>query len=238
MESDTCDTRATPQSPTPTQAAADNAAADSARAHREVLYVADPLCTWCWGFAPASRELAAAVEGHARLRVLPGGLSLDRTEPLREHEAKGMLAEWQRVHQTTGQPFDFDHPPDTETLFDSGPPCRALALMSQLHPALALAYLHALQHAFFAERHDLGAPATLCALAADCGADEATFATALAGDAANAAFRTDALLAKQLGLRAFPAVALRGANSYALLTVGYQPWAKLAPHVRKWLDNA
>lgn len=205
---------------------------------REVLYVADPLCTWCWGFAQVSRELAQAVAGKARLRVLPGGLSLDRAEPLQAHEVAMMQAEWQRVHAATGQPFDFEHPVDTQTLFDSGPPCRALALMSKLHPEQALAYLHALQQAFFVERRDLRSPTTLCALAASCGANRIDFAAALAGPEADTAFHTDWLLAQQLGLHAYPAVAMRSANSYALLTVGYKPWVRLAQHVRKWLDNS
>lgn len=208
---------------------------------REVLYVADPLCTWCWGFAPASRELAQAVRGRAGFRVLPGGLSLDPGAPLGNREVATMLEEWRRVHATTGQPFDFDHPVDTTTVFDSGPPCRALAMVGRIQPQQALPYLHALQRAFFAERRDLSDPVELAAIATACGVTNdgtpAALASRLSGDAADEAFHNDQFLGQALNLRAFPAVALRSEQRYTLLTLGYRSWPELAPHVQSWLEQ-
>lgn len=208
---------------------------------REILYVADPLCTWCWGFAPVSRQLAAAaVAGpagnHAALRIVAGGMTAGRTIPLHASEVRGMLDEWQRVHTTTGQPFAFDHPVDTTTIFNSGPASRALALMGRQHPELALDYLHRLQHAFFVDRRDLTDADVLTNCAMNCGAEQKSFAVALAGPDADVAFEQDLALSQQLGLRAFPSVALRHGSHYALLSVGYRPWEALAARIEQWLE--
>lgn len=162
---------------------------------------------------------------------------MGRSTPLRAYEVNGMLAEWRAVHEATNQPFAFDDPIDTTTVYDSGPACRALALMGRLHPKLALTYLHALQHAFFVERRDLTDPDALTICAAHCGADQKHFAVALAGPQAEDAFQQDLLLSQQLGLRSFPSVALRRGEDHTLLTVGYRPWMALAPRVQRWLEQ-
>ncbi|HEX7381758.1 MAG TPA: DsbA family protein [Nevskiaceae bacterium] len=201
----------------------------------EVLYAADPMCTWCWGFAPVSLELQKAVEGKAGFRVLAGGLALNPGGPMHAGEVEVMLAEWHRVHAATGQPFDFDHPVDTTTVYDSGPACRALALMQREQPVHGLAYLHALQHAFYVERKDLSRTEALCDAASACGADADAFARRLAEPDAGKAFDDDLWVTENYGLRSFPTVALRLRQRHVLLTVGYRPWKDLAPHVERWL---
>lgn len=163
-------------------------------------------------------------------------MTAGRNTPLHAFEVSGMLAEWQRVHAATGQAFAFDHPVDTTTVFDSGPASRALALMGRLRPELALAYLHRLQQAFFVERRDLTDLDTLTNCAMNCGANQKSFAAALAGPDADAAFQQDLELGGTLGLRSFPSVALRHGSHYALLTVGYRPWDALAPRFEQWLE--
>ena len=46
-----------------------------------LLYVMDPMCSWCWGFAPVVETLAAqANRAGIELQVVVGGLR-------REHRA-------------------------------------------------------------------------------------------------------------------------------------------------------
>jgi putative protein-disulfide isomerase len=71
-----------------------------------LLYVMDPMCSWCWGFAPVAEALveqAQAVGGTA-----PGGgrfayrqrrgIGTDHPALHPEH--------WQAVTEATGQPFN------------------------------------------------------------------------------------------------------------------------------------
>jgi len=77
-----------------------------AAAKPEFIYVADPMCSWCWGFAPVSKRLHAEYAATVGLRLVLGGLrpgaaavTLDATlqTHLREH--------WTAVQERTGQPF-------------------------------------------------------------------------------------------------------------------------------------
>lgn len=204
---------------------------------REVLYVADPMCSWCWGFAPVSRQLADAVAGRAAMRVVPGGLSVGARTPLLPAEAAQIVQHWRHVAERTGQPFNFEHPVDHTTIYDSEPGCRALALMNLARPAATLAYLHTLQDAFYVERRDLRQREVLSELAAPHGLAEREFEDHFDARTTHDALDADLQLVRDLGIQGFPAVALRHGTRIQLLTVGYRDWAELAPHVGSWLNH-
>ena len=48
----------------------DHASASS----KHLLYIADPMCSWCYGFAPVITEIAQRLAGLAPVRVVMGGL--------------------------------------------------------------------------------------------------------------------------------------------------------------------
>jgi putative protein-disulfide isomerase len=39
-----------------------------------LLYVMDPMCSWCWGFAPVAEALIAQARRPVCTRLVPGGL--------------------------------------------------------------------------------------------------------------------------------------------------------------------
>lgn len=203
----------------------------------EAIYIADAMCSWCWGFAPVSRALADAIERRASLRVVPGALALGTRAALLPGEAEQMMTHWRQVHEATGQPFDFSRPVDHHTVYDSTPPCRAMALTQLMRPEAALDMLHTLQRAFYVERRDLADPAVLADCAAACGLPRDTFLRRLTEPATGAALDEALDLVHALGVRGFPAVALRSDARVQLLTLGYRDWSELAPHVQNWLQQ-
>ena len=40
---------------------------------KELIYVADPMCSWCWGFSPVIDRITPMLRDRAAIRVLPGG---------------------------------------------------------------------------------------------------------------------------------------------------------------------
>jgi len=50
----------------------DQTTAAPSRAH--LLYVADPMCSWCWGFAPVIADICAAFGDRLPVRPVMGGL--------------------------------------------------------------------------------------------------------------------------------------------------------------------
>lgn len=38
----------------------------------EIIYVGDPMCSWCWGFAPEFQKLRTYLEPHVRFAFCAG----------------------------------------------------------------------------------------------------------------------------------------------------------------------
>jgi putative protein-disulfide isomerase len=73
----------------------------------DLIYVADPMCSWCYGFAKPMEALLAepGVARPLRLALVMGGLRPYTTEPLPAHQAEEIFEHWRHVHEATGQPF-------------------------------------------------------------------------------------------------------------------------------------
>src|SRR5215510_13451553 len=72
----------------------------------EMIYVADPMCSWCYGFAPVIDALAQRFEEELPLRLMLGGLRAGNSELMRAADKDYVRQAWIKVAAATGQPFD------------------------------------------------------------------------------------------------------------------------------------
>ena len=49
-------------------------------AQSKLVYVHDPMCSWCWGYAPSWHKLKAALESKLVVEYKVGGLAPDSQE--------------------------------------------------------------------------------------------------------------------------------------------------------------
>jgi len=50
----------------------------------QFVYFADPMCSWCYGFAPVIAALAERFEGRLGLQLVMGGLRAGHAAPMRD----------------------------------------------------------------------------------------------------------------------------------------------------------
>jgi putative protein-disulfide isomerase len=205
---------------------------------RQLIYVGDPMCSWCWGFAPVKRAIEAQCKGRATISLLVGGLRPGTEEPVDDKLNKFLREHWEDIGQRTGQPFGFAILERDDFVYDTEPACRAAVTARTLHDDdRALAFFTALQQAFYADNADLTEPAVLADLAADAGIDRSRFAELFASDEMRSATLGDFQTARSLGVTGFPTVVACDDDAYAYLTVGYQPYEGLQPILENWLEH-
>ncbi len=204
---------------------------------REIVYVADPMCSWCWGFSPVIRALAERYAGRLPVRVVPGGLRVGDHVAFDEVFKARLRAHWRDVEAATGQGFDyafFDRPAFN---YNTEPACRAVVVAQGLDAPRALSYLEALQSAFYGANQDITDPHVLTAIAVACGLDGPRFSERWQARASREETFEGFKRARRLGARGFPTVLLRHGDHYDLLTSGYQPSGPLMEQVDGWLQG-
>ncbi len=203
-----------------------------------LLYVMDPMCSWCWGFAPVVEELARrAAKAGVRLDWVVGGLRQEHS-PLADPARERILAHWRAVSDETGQPFNFAKALPEGLVYDTEPACRALVVARELAPRRVARLARLIQQAFYLEGRDVTRARVLLELAEAAGFTRCCFADAFDSAEQQAATRADFAWAERLGIAGFPTLLAERNGMLALLTNGYQPVERLAPLLERWLERA
>jgi putative protein-disulfide isomerase len=199
------------------------------------IYFADPMCSWCYGFAPVISALAERFEGRMGVQVVMGGLRAGNTAPMRQQDKDYIREAWTRVGAASGQAFDFSFFDREGFVYDTEPACRAVVTARLMLPRLALPFMARIAQAFYAENRDMTSPEEIAGVAEEAGLDRQQFGeTFLAPDTRNETFQ-DFLIAQELGISGFPTlIAGSEAKGYALVTNGYRPLEDLQEPLERW----
>lgn len=202
---------------------------------KEIIYMADPMCSWCYGFAPILQKIRATYADRAIVSLTVGGLYAGNRMPLMEHQRRRVLHHWEDVHQRTGQPFNFEFKLPEGFAYDTEPACRAVVAIRKLKAELEYPYFNALQRDFYVNNRDLTRAEVLADIAAEFDIDRKTFLARFDSPQTNEATQEDFTFCRRLGIEGFPAMLLRDGYEYDRLTQGYQEFPTLKPKLDAWL---
>lgn len=202
---------------------------------RRVLYFADPMCSWCWGFSPVIAAIAEACADLVPIRLCAGGLRAGETRAMDDRSRAYVRHHWEEVAAQTGQPFDFGFFDRLDFVYDTEPACRAVVAMRNLVPGDALAYLAAVQQAFYAEGRDATREDELADVAASFVSPD-DFRAVYRAPEIHEATQADFRLTHGLGIQGFPTVLLQDGRQLTALTTGWQPFEAMHDTLRAWLD--
>ena len=205
--------------------------------HARLLYVMDPMCSWCWGFAPVLEALTeqAAAAG-VGLQLVLGGLRRDSVAVDAAARVR-YLGYWQAVNASTGQMFNFEDGLPEGLVYDTEPACRALVTARSLAPELVWPLTQLIQRAFYTEGVDVTRASVLVDLAERAGIPRIVFAEAFDSAAQREATAADFSWTQGLGIAGFPTLLAENNGQLALLTNGYQPLDTLQPLLARWLER-
>ena len=168
----------------------------------KLIYVGDPMCSWCWGFAPEIEALSA----EHPVEVVVGGLRPGPSaQPLGDRMAEFLREHWVEIAQRTGQPFDtrFLERRD-DWLYDTEPAAIAIVTMREMNETATLDYFTTIQHAFYADGLDVTDFDVLADLAANHSVDVGEFRERVGTDEAKQAAWADFSRARSWGISGFP----------------------------------
>ena len=197
-----------------------------------LIYVGDPMCSWCYGFAAPLDELLADPQGTAplQLALVMGGLRPFTAEPIAPARADELVGHWHHVAQASGQPFV--DAPNTAMhqpgfIYDTEPASRATVAVRSLWPQQVWRYFKAVQHAFYAEGRNVVEPAVLADVAEQLGLPRPEFTNAFASQAMRDATLQDFQQSQAWGIRGFPTLVAEHGDHLHLVGSGFMPIATL-----------
>ncbi|SCY65154.1 DsbA family protein [Desulfoluna spongiiphila] len=205
---------------------------------KEIIYVGDPMCAWCFGFEPVLDALMERFESTVPFRFIMGGLRVEDPFPITEALKPKLLENWQGVTRTTGQTINGHLLADAPGfLYDSAPASRAFVAVRRLNEALALPYYRALHHAFYLEMKDITQAGVLCGLAAGIGVSPDQFTRLAQSESVRLEAQNDFDLARDYNAQAFPALVLKEGPHASVLNQGYKELSALTGILDDWIKG-
>ncbi len=203
---------------------------------RQLVYFADPMCSWCWGFSPVIETLRERLAGEVAIRLILGGLRPGTTESMDDAAKANIREHWDHVHEASGQPFDFAFFEREGFVYDTAPACRAVVAARRMDADQAMPFLRVLHRAFYAANTDITDRETLCGLAAQCGMDREDFGREFDGQETRVETRADFEISRQAGITGFPSLLAGDSDKggYSAITLGYQSTDKIDPLIEAW----
>lgn len=209
----------------------------------KLIYIADPMCSWCYGFGP---ELTTLVNGlqDVPVDIVLGGLRPYTSEPMDAAQKTEILSHWRKVAESSGLPFVDTALNDEGFIYNTEPACRAVVSARLLAPHLALDVFHAIQHGFYAEGLDTTRAdvlARLCVAVLNkngVDVDEAAFMQTWGAEETIAATHADFVQTQRWGVRGFPTLVLERGGELHLVSSGFTRTEQLVEQLQTLVDQS
>jgi putative protein-disulfide isomerase len=191
-------------------------------ANSSLIYVHDPMCSWCFGFSKTLQTLLNELPADINVKRLLGGLAPDSNKPMSEATRNMVRQNWQHIEQAIpGVSFNYDFWDNCEPRRATYPACRAVIAARQQGDAFDDLMTQQIQQAYYLQARNPSDNSTLIGLASEIGLDQEVFADDLASNQTQQSLLDEISLSKSLGVNGFPSLVLERDGRYELIQTNY-----------------
>lgn len=171
-----------------------------------LFYIHDPMCSWCWAYAPVRDKLRASLPEGVQWKNLLGGLAPDNNEPMPDDMRFRIMGHWHTIREKLGTEFNFDFWTKNTPRRSTYPACRAvLAAAAQ---GAEDRMIDAIQRAYYLRAMNPSSNKTLITLAGELNLHRTRFAADLNSPDTRHALTMEIGQARAMGVSAFPSLVL------------------------------
>lgn len=184
-----------------------------------LIYIGDPMCSWCYGFGPVLDEIRKA-KPYLPFKIICGGLRVDGQE--RFSELKSFLTHhWQEIGSITGMKFKYEILSSDQLFYNTEPACRAVVTIRTMSPHMEWAFFKKLQSAFYQDNINPVSTHSFVEIVKTLQLDAQKFERLFQSAEIKQKTRKDFMEAQQMGIRSFPTLLLKRGHQKTVLSQGY-----------------
>jgi len=203
----------------------------------KVIFVTDPLCSWCWAMLPDIQQLRIDMAEWLDFELMLAGLQVGGPEPPSAQQVQMLKEMWRNVAATTGQKFSGQLPKDPGFRYHSEIACRAVNIIRDHLQQIPWDYFHALQQAFYIDACNITDPIELAGIAEPFGIKRESMLEQIQSEPVIEATRAEFEIAKKLGAFALPSVLLDFGDGPKLVSGGWVTAEYLRPDLEARMQH-
>ena len=190
----------------------------------KLFYFHDPMCSWCWGFAPTWERLQARLtqelEYSLNIECILGGLAPDSDLPMPLEMQKTLRSYWRRIETLLGTQFNYDYWTICQPRRSTYPACRAVLAASQQNHEKHM--IRAIQEAYYLRAMNPSDTSTLEQLARELELNTEQFAQDLRSPETEQLLKQQIEQYRKLSANGFPSLVLALDSELIPIAIDYQ----------------
>ena len=189
---------------------------------KKLIYVHDPMCSWCFGFSTVYQQLTEQLPENIELIRLLGGLAPDADEIMPESTHQMVQQNWQRIEQLIpGVEFNYDFWTKCQPRRATYPACRAVIAAREQGDEFDISMTRQIQQAYYRQARNPSDNETLIELAGEIGLDQGRFSAQLVADQTQQRLLDEIAMARSIGISGFPSLVLQTDGKLESVLVKY-----------------
>ncbi|CAM9719597.1 unnamed protein product [Heterosigma akashiwo] len=185
----------------------------------KLLYVYDPMCSWCWGYRPVWLAVSSSLKDRIQIGYVLGGLAPDNDEPMPENMKSFLQQTWRRIEQQLGTEFNHDFWSTCAPRRDTYKACRAS--LAARYQGKEEAMVHGIQQAYYLRAMNPSDYGVLEQVAQNCELDLEKFTRDIYSQELNEKLMEEIEFAQTLPIQGFPSLVLQKESSLVPIPVDY-----------------
>ena len=203
-----------------------------------LLYIHDPMCSWCYAFVSSLTALQKELPDFIRIKKIVGGLAPDTTNPMPVELQQKIQQTWRRIEQTVpNMQFNYDFWMINTPVRSTYPACRAVLAARQQGDDVEDKMIGAIQTAYYQKAKNPSLESTLLECAIEVGLDVNRFADDLTSNEIEEVLQNEIRKARKLGVISYPSLLLEHNGRLFPVTVDYLDHETMIREIVSILDN-
>ena len=187
-----------------------------------LIYVHDPMCSWCWGFAETYLQLVELLPEDVEVLRLLGGLAPDSDEVMPVSTRLMVQQAWQRIEEVVpGKKFNYDFWTKCQPRRATYPACRAVIAAREQGTEFDLRMTQQIQQAYYQRARNPSDNETLIELSGEIGLDRERFAAQLTSEQTQHRLLEEINSARSIGINSFPSLVIQHEDKMESVLVDY-----------------
>lgn len=195
-----------------------------------LYYVYDPMCSWCYAFAPTLEKVKAKLPSNVKIAYIPGGLAHHTKEPMPLEMREKLESIWYEIETIVGTTFNHD-------FWKKCIPRRSTYLACQATLAAKLQnkeeeMIDAIQNAYYQRAMNPSDEETLLQLAKELKLDVEKFKKDIYSEEIIKSFNKKMDLRRKFHLNSFPSLAIEYKNEIYPINIKYNKPEDILKHIK------
>ncbi len=199
---------------------------------KEIIYVGDPMCSWCWGISNHLQELKNAFPRY-KFSIVMGGLRPGGGEAWDDRMKDFLKHHWQEVTKRSGQPFGYALFDKEEFNYDTEPSCRAVVASRKWMGEDELSFFEAVSRKFYVDSEDPNEVEFYASICEQFGIPFDEFKREFESEEIKYKTHQDFQLNRQWGVRGYPTVLFKTENQLYQINHGYSEFDQMKSIIEK-----